>query len=184
MAPPNGMSQFPITMLSSYSSEEWLVQRPELQLSTIVDKTMMGLANLARRSPTLIAFCPTDDNEYIYMGHSVSLYPTDPLNPLGFDSNLITLVGDDPNSCQPVALPAAAFERCDVRVKTIAEIRGANGFGAAPRISTMVFAWTSVRSKAAGGSATGWQELGSSPTSVMRLTSNPRGLSGCIGGIQ
>ena len=27
--------------------------------------TMTGLANLARRSPTLIAFCPTDDNDYI-----------------------------------------------------------------------------------------------------------------------
>ena len=26
--------------------------------------TMTGLANLARRSPTLIAFCPADDNDY------------------------------------------------------------------------------------------------------------------------
>ena len=27
--------------------------------------TMTGLANLAHRSPTLVAFCPSDDNEYI-----------------------------------------------------------------------------------------------------------------------
>ena len=42
-------------------------------------QTMLGLANLAHRSPTLIAFCPADDNEYIYVGHSLSVYPSDPL---------------------------------------------------------------------------------------------------------
>ena len=66
-----------------------------------------GLANLAPRSPTLIAFCPADDNDYIYVGHSLSVYPS--------DGNIITLVGNDPNSCQPVALPATAFARTDVR---------------------------------------------------------------------
>ena len=86
---------------------------------------MTGLVNLARRSPTLIAFCPADDNEYIYVGHSLSVYPSDPLNALGFDGNIITLVGNDPASCQPVALPAPAFSRTDVCAKTIAEIRGA-----------------------------------------------------------
>ena len=79
-------------------------------------QTMSGLANLARRSPTLIAFCPADDNEYIYVGHSISVYPNDPLHPLGFDSNVITLVGNDPNTCQPVALPAAAFARVNIHV--------------------------------------------------------------------
>ena len=71
--------------------------------------TMTGLANLARRSPTLVAFCPSDDNNYIYVGHSLSVYPSDPLNPLGFDGNIITLVGNDPASCQPVALPPTAL---------------------------------------------------------------------------
>ena len=55
-------------------------------------QTMTGLANLSRCSPTLIAFCPADDNEYIYVGHSISVYPSDPLNALGFDGNIITLV--------------------------------------------------------------------------------------------
>ena len=96
--------------------------------------TMTGLANLARRSPTLVAFCPSDDNTYIYVGHSLSVYPSDPLNPLGFDGNIITLVGNDPASCQPVALPATAFSRTDVRAKTIAEIRGAAGFGGSPAV--------------------------------------------------
>ena len=96
---------------------------------------MSGLANLARRSPTLIAFCPADDNEYIYVGqHSISVYLNDPLHPLGFDSNVITLVGNDPNTCQPVALPATAFAQCDICAKTIAEIRGAAGFAAAPPV--------------------------------------------------
>ena len=61
-------------------------------------QTMSGLANLARRPPTLIAFCPADDNDYIYVGHSLSVYPSDPLNALGFDGNIITLVGNDPAS--------------------------------------------------------------------------------------
>ena len=97
-------------------------------------QTMTGLANLARRSPTLIAFCPADDNEYIYVGHSLSVYPSDPLNTLGFDGNIITLVGNDPNSCQPVALPSAAFAPTDVRAKIIDEIRRAAGFGGAPPV--------------------------------------------------
>ena len=80
-------------------------------------QTMTGLVNLARCSPTLIAFCPADDNEYIYVRHSLSVYPSNPLNALGFDGNIITLVGNDPNSCQPVALPSAAFACTDVRAR-------------------------------------------------------------------
>ena len=38
-------------------------------------QTISGLANLARRSPTLIAFCPADDNDYIYVGQSPWLAP-------------------------------------------------------------------------------------------------------------
>ena len=34
-------------------------------------QAMLGLANLAHHSPNLIAFCPADDNEYIYVGHSI-----------------------------------------------------------------------------------------------------------------
>ena len=66
--------------------------------------------------------------------HSLSVYPSDPLNALGFDGNIITLVGNDPNTCQPMALPATAFARTDVRAKTIDEIRGAAGFAAAPAV--------------------------------------------------
>ena len=95
------------------------------------DATAHALANLATRSPTLIAFCPSDDNEHIYVGHSLSIYPADPLATLSFDNDLITLVGNDPDSCQPVAIPRVAFTRTNVRAKTIDEIRGANGFSAA-----------------------------------------------------
>ena len=48
---------------------------------------------------------PTDDNEYIHIGHSISIYPMDPHVNLGFDGNLIStiLVGNrnDPASCLP-----------------------------------------------------------------------------------
>ena len=43
------------------------------------NQTATGLVNLATRSPTVVVFCPADDNEYIYVGHSLSIYPTDPV---------------------------------------------------------------------------------------------------------
>ena len=98
------------------------------------NQTMTGLTNLASRSPTLVAFCPADDNDYIYVGHTLSMYPTDPLAPLAFDGHVIAIVGDDPNSCQPVALPPNAFARTDVRAKTVDVIRGPTGFAAAPPV--------------------------------------------------
>ena len=95
---------------------------------------LTGLANLAARSPTLVAFCPVDDNEYIFVGHSLSIYPTDPLVNLGFNGHLIAIVGNEPGSCQPVALPAIAFGCTDVRAKTINGIRGPTGFGTVPPV--------------------------------------------------
>ena len=92
------------------------------------------------------------------------MYPNDPLNPLGFDSNLITLVGNDPNTCQPVALPAAAFERCDVRAKTIVEVRGARGFGAAPPV---------LRQGPHGGGAADTENLSVRPVMLIPVDAIP-----------
>ena len=83
----------------------------------------------------MVVFCPADDNEYIYVGHSLSIYPMDPLVALGFDGNLITLGVTTPptvNLWHSRLLPC--FSRTDVRAKTIAEIRGVAGFGAAPPV--------------------------------------------------
>ena len=51
------------------------------------NQTATGLVNLATtRSPTVVVFCPADNNKYIYARHSLSIYPTDPLVALlGFD---------------------------------------------------------------------------------------------------
>ena len=64
--------------------------------------TVTTLVSLATRTPTLIAFVPDNDNDAIYIGHSLTIYPSDPANTLPFDDEVIALVGDDPNDVQPL----------------------------------------------------------------------------------
>ena len=69
---------------------------------------MTGLTNLAARSPTLVAFCPADDNEYIYFGHSLLIYPTDPLMNLGLGGHVIAIAGNEQN-CKMLEYLLAAY---------------------------------------------------------------------------
>ena len=64
--------------------------------------TITTLANLATHSPTMVAFVPDNDQDVIYVGHSLTLYPSDPANVLPFDDSVVVLVGNDPGSCQPM----------------------------------------------------------------------------------
>ena len=40
--------------------------------------TVTTLVNLATRTPRLIAFIPVNDNDAIYIGHSLTIYPVHP----------------------------------------------------------------------------------------------------------
>ena len=64
--------------------------------------TVTTLVNLATQTPTLIAFIPVNDNDAIYIGHSLTIYPSEPANTLPFDDRVIALVGDNPNAVQPL----------------------------------------------------------------------------------
>ena len=73
--------------------------------------TITTLVNLVTRTPPLIDFVPENDNDAIYIGHSLTIYPSDPANTLPIDDRVITLVGNDPTSVQPLVLSNAFFRR-------------------------------------------------------------------------
>ena len=88
MIPRSGMSRLLTTVISCITLMGGVASAAH-GAPALFDRnqTITGLMNLAACSPTLVAFCPTDDNEYIYVGHSLSIYPTDPLVNLGFDGH-------------------------------------------------------------------------------------------------
>ena len=51
--------------------------------------TVTTLVNLATCTPTLIAFVPDNDNDAIYIRHSLTIYPSDPANTLPFDNQVM-----------------------------------------------------------------------------------------------
>ena len=73
--------------------------------------TVTTLVNLATRTPTLVAFVPANDNDAIYIRHSLTIYPSDPVNTLPFDNEVIALLGDDPNAMQPLVLGETFFRQ-------------------------------------------------------------------------
>ena len=79
--------------------------------------TITMLVNLSTRTPTLIAFVPVNDNDAIYIGHSLTIYPSDLANTLPFDDRVIALVGDDPNAVQPLVMHPDSFRRCRAAVR-------------------------------------------------------------------
>ena len=48
-------------------------------VGTVMDRpsTITTLINLATRSPMLVAFMPANDNDAIYVGNSLTMYPSD-----------------------------------------------------------------------------------------------------------
>ena len=92
------------------------VGAPTPTVGTVMDRpnTITTLVNLATHTPTLIAFIPENDNNVIYIGHSLTIYPSDPANTLPIDDRVIAdrvvaLVGNDPTSVQPLVLSNAFF---------------------------------------------------------------------------
>ena len=97
--------------------------------------TQLGVVNLAQRTPTAVAFVLTGDDQYIYVGHTPSQYPADPLTAQAFDNHLVVLVGRMNDAVAPVILPPEAFERtANARCGNIGLITGATGHAAAPPV--------------------------------------------------
>ena len=97
--------------------------------------TQVAIANIAQRTPAVPAFVLDNDQDFIYVGHSPSVYPANPSEPIPFDNHLVVLVGRTDDLVTPVILPAAAFERTGpIRAGNIAMISGAAGHAAAPPV--------------------------------------------------
>ena len=97
--------------------------------------TRDALMNIAARSPVTLAFVVEGDEDFIYIGHSPSIYPADLLDVTPFDNHMVVLVGNDSAAATPVILPPAAFQRTgDIRCEDVATIIGPGGHGAAPAV--------------------------------------------------
>ena len=99
--------------------------------------TVTTLVNLATRTPMLIAFVPANNNDAIYIGHSLTIYPSDPANTLPFDNQVIALLGNDPNAVQPLLVLGETFfrrRRAAVQCKRPAHIIGTDQLTHAPPI--------------------------------------------------
>ncbi len=91
-----------------------------------------GLAQTATRFPITVAFVTDSDLDGIYVAHSLSVYPVDINSPTALDGLLVGLLGDRPASAVPVVFPAAFFAvTAAAAANTLAELKGANGHGAA-----------------------------------------------------
>ena len=70
----------------------------------------VAIANIAQRTPTVLAFVLDNDPDCICVGHTPSVCPADPTEAMPFDNHLVILVGCTDDFVTPVILPPAAFE--------------------------------------------------------------------------
>jgi hypothetical protein len=84
---------------------------------------------LAQRSPTVLAFMIDGDDDHIYVGHSPTMFQSDPLRVSPYDGAVLVLLGNDINAATPIALPVEAFQRSPAAFAAylVTHIRGAEG---------------------------------------------------------
>ena len=101
-------------------------------MTTVKDAIMA----LSARSPTLLAFVLSNDEDAIYVGHSPSIYPADHASPAAdIDNRVMVIVGDSPDASFPVILPNDSFARVNAtRCHTADHLVGPNGHGHAPPV--------------------------------------------------
>ena len=81
----------------------------------------LAVRNFSYRTPTVVAYVQSGDDDHIYVAHSPSMFPSDPTTASPFDGHLVLLVGDDLTVSQPVVLTATSFTRtAETRTKTAA----------------------------------------------------------------
>ena len=91
-----------------------------------------GLAQLATRTPVVLAFVSDAECDHIYVAHSITLFPTDVTDPTAMDNLAVGLVGDRLDYAVPVVFPQPFFSVCPAtHCLNVAAIQGAAGHGAA-----------------------------------------------------
>ena len=73
--------------------------------------TLRQIHNLALRYPVAVAYVPEDDPELIYVGHTFTIFPSDPTNISNIDNLGCVLVGNHRDSAQPICFPVTSFQR-------------------------------------------------------------------------
>ena len=116
----------------------WEDPNPDyLALSNIVsgaatsnqNETLAAIINSAARSPVAVIFTITGERDYLYVGHTPTVFPADLSRATAFDGLMVVLVGDENSAVMPVVLPTVAFQRlAATRCLDIAGVVGANGF--------------------------------------------------------
>ena len=95
--------------------------------------TARGVVNATTNSPLVVVFTIQGEENYIHVGHSLSVYPQDLGMPTAFDNKVIALVGNDLASAVPIVFPADSWTRTAAfRASTQAIITGPTMYGAGP----------------------------------------------------
>ena len=134
-----------------------------------------ALVGMTSRTPTVIAAMLDNDNDNVYVLHSPTLIPADPVNPGVYGSQILTLLGDNIQTALPIVLNTNAFTRtAGIRALVAAEMRGAAGYGANPAV---------VRFGPHGATAANVEEIQARKTFVLdpaiavrALTTQPSGM--------
>ena len=77
--------------------------------------TQVAIANITQHTPTILAFVLDNNLDYIYVGHTPTVYPADPTEAMPFDNHMGILVGRTDAIVTPVVLPPAATFKCTGR---------------------------------------------------------------------
>jgi len=90
------------------------------------------LVQLSSHSPIVLAFVSTAEPDTIYVAHSVSIFPANPVAPTTIDGHMMAIVGNDPNSCTPVVFGPISFTvTTSAPALDVATILGVTGHGTA-----------------------------------------------------
>ena len=83
---------------------------------------------MGQNSPLVFVFALEGDDENIYVGHSLTLYPDQPGSATPLDGHNILLVGNDLRDCTAVCLPVGMHgRRANINAYSVAYIQGADG---------------------------------------------------------
>ena len=70
-----------------------------------------SVRGMGQHSPVVLALSLKSDPEQVYIAHSPTLVPADPMETTPYDDNVLVLVGDNLASAAPLVLPQASFTR-------------------------------------------------------------------------
>ena len=68
-----------------------------------------AVVNMAAQAPVVFAMSLEGSGDYIYVGHSATVFPQDVTETTPYDNQVVMLTGNNINAAVPIVLPPAAF---------------------------------------------------------------------------